>query len=110
MNIRVEIRAGAARPVGVGDQRAADQQLLARLQIGELVREDDRLPLGDRDAGAQAGRLLSGAGSRASPGRNRTTRIPAMSWTTVGVFSFWPTRITSPGFASGWLASTTRLT
>ena len=33
-----------------------------------------------------------------------------MSWTTVGVFSFWPTSSTSPGFASGWLASTTRLT
>ena len=32
-----------------------------------------------------------------------------MSCTTVGVFSFWPTSSTSPGFASGWLAPTTRL-
>ena len=27
-----------------------------------------------------------------------------MSWTTTGVFSFWPTRSTSPGLAFGWLA------
>ena len=59
-NIRVEIRAGFGQPGGVGDQTAADQQLLALGELGELVREHHRLALGDRDPGAEAGRLHLG--------------------------------------------------
>jgi hypothetical protein len=108
MNIRVEIRAGEASP-------AASVTSLPRTRIcspsASPASSCESTTLSCFAIGTPAHRhadSCSAGGAGVLPGRKRTARSPAMSWTTVGVFSFWPTSSRSPGCAFGWLALTTR--